>query len=144
MTPFEFPEELRDVPGARDLYDWFGYWPTLHDGELVDIVLRTQGESLVCIYSAMLTGRVNTRGTYEQVKHVVVRFVLEDVNELALQDFSIQNVMRAVVLTRVEEGFQLYLEPVYGIGGKIRAARVKIEIEPGVLPNRPGFPIGNV
>jgi hypothetical protein len=137
------PPELADVPGATELFDWFGYWPTLHDAELVDIVLNTQGASWIGVYTCGFTGEVHPSGHYVQIKHVTVKFILEGISKLELQDFSIQNVMCGVFLTRSEDGYEIELEPIYGIGGTVSANRVRIEIEPGILPNRPGFSTAN-
>src|SRR3977135_2195987 len=29
------PDGLRAVTGAQQLHDWFGYWPTFHDAEVI-------------------------------------------------------------------------------------------------------------
>ena len=31
----EFPPELEVVEGAKNLRDWFGYWPSFHDAEVI-------------------------------------------------------------------------------------------------------------
>ncbi len=139
MTDWTMPPELADVPGATELYDWFGYWPTFHDAELVDIVLATQGSSLIRLYTCDFTGKVHPRGHSEQIKHVTVKFVLDEIVELDLKDFSIQNVMDSVMLVRTGDAYRVKFEPVWGIGGSVTAGRVLIDLEPGVLPNRPGF-----
>jgi len=34
---------LTDVPGAAEIVNWFGYWPTFHDAEIVSIELKRAG-----------------------------------------------------------------------------------------------------
>lgn len=139
MRDWSIPDELRDVPGAQALYDWFGYWPTLHDGELVDIVLRTQGLSLIRIYTCGFTGAVDAHGYFEQTKHITVSFILDEIIDVDLRGFSSQNVMNAVTLVKTGDRYRVEMEPVYGIYGSITAKHVRIELEPGMLRDRPGF-----
>jgi hypothetical protein len=101
--------------------------------------MRTQGSSSIRVYTCGLTGEVHPNGYYVQTKNVTVAFVLDDVVEVELQDFSIQNVMNTVTLVRTADAFRVGLHPVYGIGGAVSARRLRIELEPGILPNRPGF-----
>jgi hypothetical protein len=34
-------ETISSIPGATQVVDWFGQWPTFHDAYLVDVVLST-------------------------------------------------------------------------------------------------------
>jgi len=34
----EFPHELEAVEGATNLRDWFGYWPSFHDAEVIELL----------------------------------------------------------------------------------------------------------
>jgi hypothetical protein len=36
----EFPPELEAVEGAKNLRDWFGYWPNFHDAEVISLHLN--------------------------------------------------------------------------------------------------------
>jgi hypothetical protein len=36
----EFPPELEAVEGAKNLRDWFGYWPNFHDAEMISLHLN--------------------------------------------------------------------------------------------------------
>jgi hypothetical protein len=126
------PPELADVPGATELFDWFGYWPTFHDGEIVDLELRRTGSSSLRVHTFTTTGEVDSRGHYVSIKHVVVKLVMDGVSDLQFNGFHVQNVINALLITRVEAGFQIELEPVVGMCGTITVARVRIELEPGI------------
>jgi hypothetical protein len=44
----ELTPELATIQGARELFDWFSYWPSFHDAEIVRLDLhRRRPSSLV-------------------------------------------------------------------------------------------------
>ena len=34
------PDDLKAIGGAQELQDWFGYWPSFHDGEIISLRLN--------------------------------------------------------------------------------------------------------
>lgn len=128
----EFPAE---IPGASDLLAWFGFWPTFHDGEVLWVHLDRSGPSRIRVHTWEMTSELDSRGYYVLRKHVVVTFILEDISELELDGFSHQNVLFDLTLTNGPGGCKLEFGPSYGIGGTITAGSVRIQLEPGILPN---------
>lgn len=43
--------EVPDIPGAKDVSAWFGYWPTFHDAEVLSISLDRANGCVVSIRS---------------------------------------------------------------------------------------------
>ena len=74
---------------------------------------------------------MDSRGYYELAKHVVVKFIFEDVSALSLEGFSQQNVVFGLVIEKIETGFRLTLDPCYGLSGTIEAQSVSIHLTPG-------------
>jgi len=107
----EFPA---DVPGASDLFAWFGSWPTFHDAEVRSVHLNREGPSRI---------RVGT-------KQGVVTFVFGGVSELALNGFNGRNALSALTLTQNPQGYTLELWPGHGISGTITARSVRVEFAP--------------
>src|SRR5580692_10626257 len=114
------PTELKSIRGAQELYNWFGFWPSFHDAEVVTLHLNRKGPSYMAVHTWEMTERVDSKGYYELAKHVVVQFVLEELLTLSLEGFSGQNVI-----------FGLSLDPCYGVSGSIEAASLSINIAPG-------------
>lgn len=123
---------IQEVPGADALFQWFGCWPDFHDAEVLEIDLNRSGSSRIRIHTFHMSDQVGKDGCYVCVKHVIVSFLLEGLKTTKLQGFNHQNVVSEVTLARTEEGFQLSLEPCYGVEGSLTAERIRIEIEPGV------------
>ena len=121
---------LEQIPGARALHDWFGYWPSFHDAEVVSISLNRESDSTLSVHTWQMTDRVDERGFYVLQKHVKVEFTLNDISALELSGFNDQNVLFGLVLSQGPEGYELQLDPCYGLAGSITAKRIAIQIEP--------------
>jgi len=39
-----FPPELGTIEGAKNLRDWFGYWPSFHDAEVILLHLHRRSD----------------------------------------------------------------------------------------------------
>jgi hypothetical protein len=69
--------EAPDIPGAQEVIAWFGYWPTLHDAEVLSISLDRAIGCRVTIRAFEMTAEVDSRGHDVLTKHCVVTFRLE-------------------------------------------------------------------
>jgi hypothetical protein len=123
-------EFLTLVPGANDLLSWFGYWPDFHDAEIISLALNRSGISTLQIYTWHMTKEIDDRGFYVLEKHLLVNFRMEQILSLSLSDFGNQNVISGLCLSRIEGGFEIRLDPCYGMSGTIAAKRLSIDIEP--------------
>lgn len=116
------------IPGAKELFEWFGYWPSFHDAEVIEIYLHRKQESWLSIH----TCRANLRADhYEFDKHVVVTFKFHDIQALELEGFNNQNAMSSVDLKKIDDCMELELFGLHGLSGLIRAKNVSIELTPG-------------
>ena len=68
---------LAEIPSASALVEWFGYWPSFHDAEVLSILLKREGESCVKVHTFQMTNDLNASGHYGCIKHVTVNFLLE-------------------------------------------------------------------
>lgn len=125
------PSELRSITGAQELHDWFGFWPTFHDAEIVRLHLNRNAPSYLAVHTCEMTKRINSQGHYESEKHVVVEFIFDELLNLSLEGFSSQNVINSLNLKTIETGFLLTLAPCYGLSGSIEATSVSIRLAPG-------------
>jgi len=125
-------EIQNEVAGAADLFRWFGYWPSFHDAEVVSIELNRTGGSFVSVHTFERTKELTASGHFVCAKHVIVRFRLQEIEILHLDDFNHQNVLWDLELHKVEKGFELLLNECYGLRGTIVAKRISIALEPGI------------
>jgi hypothetical protein len=123
------------VPGAQELVQLFGYWPSFHDAEVVSVELNRMDLSRIKVHSFETSDVVHTLGHYITNKHTIVSFLLEDISGLHLDGFNDQNVISGLGLDRSDHGYTLILEDCYGINGSIECARIFIEMEQGIPPN---------
>jgi uncharacterized protein (DUF433 family) len=130
LTPAERAAELR-IPGLDKLIAWFGFFPSFHDAEVTSMSLDRSGPSRITVHTWAMTDQVSDGGAYVCQKHVMVTFVLEGIKDISLEGFNRQNVLNGISLDRTSEGYQLVLEGIYGVDGKIEAELVSIEFEPG-------------
>lgn len=139
MTPFrsrakrrcEYVAIIRELPGAVELHDWFGYWPDFHDAEILTLLLHRCGSLALRVHSWDTTKEVDDHGHYVQRKHVVVEFEFQNVNELNLTGFNSQNVVSSLVINKIDSGFRVELGACYGLAGHIEAEKISIRITPG-------------
>ena len=123
-------EFLKSIPGASELFAWFGYWPNFHDAEIISLVLNRSGASVLSIHTWHTTDRVDERGCFIKEKHVVVSIQMEEILDLTLSNFSRQNVIFGLEISKIKKGYRLVLDPRYGLAGSIRARRLSIEVVP--------------
>lgn len=127
----DFPIMLEAVEGAKSLYDWFGYWPSFHDAEVISLHLNRIGLSSLALHTWEMTKEVDDKGYYVLAKHVVVEFAMKEVVGLSLNGFSHQNVIFGLAIERTENGYRLALDDCYGIAGDLEAKGISIRLIPG-------------
>ena len=126
------PIEIKEIPGAAELHDWFGDWPSFHDAEIIRLHLNRKGPSSLRVHTWETTKEVDEKGYYVMAKHVVVEFILETVYGLRLTGFNHQNVIFGLAIEKTDSGFRLTLDECYGLAGSIEAESLSILITPGV------------
>jgi hypothetical protein len=125
------PPGLNAIEGAQKLFDWFGYWPSFHDAEVVKLHLNRSKPSSLVIHTWESTGELNDSNHYMMTKHLVVEFILIEVLELDLSGFNSQNALSELGIEKCDAGFRLSLGPCYGLAGTIAAKEVQIRLKPG-------------
>jgi len=147
------PDVLNSIPGGPELLAWFGYVPSFHDAEIIDLYLNRTGASTLRIHTWEMDPDHRTEDWLPFAKHVVVTFVLEEIVGLDLEDFSPQNVISGLELKRVKEEtqsfgmtwiqppvppefYEIVLHPCYGLWGTLRARRISISLVSGKPTDR--------
>jgi hypothetical protein len=118
------------LPGADQFIAWFGGWPTFHDAEVLDLSLRREGRSCLCVYAWRGTTDLDSSGYFVTDHHAVVSFWFECILDLELANFSAQNVIAGLACEKKGAGFRLTLYPSFGISGYIEAERIFVSFEP--------------
>jgi len=125
------PIEISEIPGAAELQEWFGYWPSFHDAEIVGLHLNRKGNSSLRVHTWEMTKEIDEKGYYVLAKHIVVEFIFEVVSGLSLEGFNEQNVLFGLAIQKTNSGFRVTLDNCYGLTGSIEAEKMSLGLTPG-------------
>ena len=125
-------ELIRSVPGAQQLFNWFGCWPSFHDAEVLSIELNRTGASKIRVHNFEVSDEVDPKGFNLCRKHCVVTFVLEDLSTVELAHFNHQNALLRLAFYRENDEYVLVFAPAHGIEGTLKAKNVSIEMIPEI------------
>jgi hypothetical protein len=121
---------VSNIPGAKQLFDLFGYWPSFHDAEILQVHLDRTNESWLKIHTWETTKELDHEGHFVLDKHVVVTLTLRDLEDLDLIGFNHQNVIFGLSISPGETGIEISLEACYGLAGTMIAKNVSLEVLP--------------
>ncbi len=135
--PTEMP-----IIDAEKVVARFGKWPHFHDMEVVSLKLDRRGENSpwieFVVFAWSYTGHIAPEGHYEQETHTLIRFRCEIVTSNQFDDFNHQNVLDSLEFYKLEDGVEVRLASIYGIGGSLRCKRVRvIEVVPATKDAQP-------
>jgi hypothetical protein len=125
------PAGLDSIARARELYDWFGYWPGFHDAEVLKFRLSTSESSYLVVHTWEMTNKVSAQGFYEQTKHIVVEFELKSVSLINLTYHPLdRSIFLSLNLEKTENRFRLSFDAAYGVSGSTEVQGLSIRLTP--------------
>jgi hypothetical protein len=122
---------LRDISGGKALFDWFGRVPHFHDAEVLEITLSNKGPSTLRVHTWEITDKVNAQGYFFLDKHVVVTITLEEVTQVALDDFNLPGIIGFLEIMKIEGGYRFTWDASYGVTGSLQAKQARFDLAPG-------------
>ncbi|MGB9204919.1 MAG: hypothetical protein WCB94_13260 [Terriglobales bacterium] len=119
---------VSELAGVEKVTQWFGDWPSFHDAEVISVFLARKGQSVLRVYP------------YYPQKPATVDFILEDVTDIELNDFSCQNVINDLQVETAtdqngDKAYRLILWPCYGVAGRVDTKSLRVELAPGKSPD---------
>jgi hypothetical protein len=105
---------VKKIRNSEALEDIFGYWPSFHDAEVVEVRLD-RGDSLAPdggprkptleadTHVFEMTDQVTEQGFYAQRKHTLATFAFRGIDELQLDGFNHQNVLFGLELEDISD-----------------------------------------
>ena len=138
MQPYEH------IVDHKLITDWFGYWPSFHDAEILSMHLdrgpsgKEPGPSLlVRLHAFEPTSEVDERGYCKLRKHAIITLEFAGMDEIALDRFNSQNVIFQMDVDEAvnqegSSGLNIAFHSSFGVGCdfRCRLARV-VSVEPG-------------
>ena len=131
------------IEGSEKLTKIFGYWPSFHDAEVLEINLwrgDVEAERTSYVFPVLtaklhlweLTSEVNEKGQFVLRHHTIATLRFHDVGELYLAAFNHQNAIFGLAIVRKEreEGpspvFAVEFEQSHGVKAEFICARVEV------------------
>jgi hypothetical protein len=112
--------EVAGFEGSEVVTNWFGYWPSLHDAEVLSVdfqrAIADSGPGLhLKVHAFQMTPEVDERGYFKCIKHCIIELLFEEIDHINLRHFGHQDVI---------DGISLSFEPAtHG------ARRISVEVE---------------
>ena len=132
------------IENAEAITSIFGYWPSFHDAEVLELTLRREPAGRVslvaCIHVFEMTNQVKTDGYFLCQKHSIVTIAFEDADEVVAEGFNHQNALSQL---RIEANdpdgpLSVAFEGAYGLEASLTCRAIR------VASITPGIPAGSV
>jgi hypothetical protein len=131
------------IIGSEKLKTIFGYWPSFHDAEVLDLHFwrgNIQTEKGIYDFPVLtltihvweLTKEVDPQGHLVLRRHTLTTLRFYDVDDFQMQGFNHQNAIMGLLLTSEQrtEGpspyFAVEVEPAFGMGASFKCLRVEV------------------
>jgi hypothetical protein len=133
----------KHIEGSQKLTGIFGYWPSFHDAEIIELHLRHDDNSeqnyppfpvlTTKIHLWELTNEIDAQGYYVLRHHTLVTLRFHDVLDLKINGFTSQNVIFGLSIAPEEraEGpwktvFAVEFEPVAEFEAVFKCSRIEV------------------
>ena len=131
------------IEGNEKLTSIFGYWPSFHDAEVLDVHLwrgDVQPKEKQYLFPVLttklhvweLTKEVNQQGYFVLRKHTLATLRFHDVLDLRLEGFNQQNAILELSITRNRSSespagaFVVNFDPAFGMGAAFTCSRIEV------------------
>ena len=90
--------------GSEIVTNWFGYWPRLHDAEILSVDFQRAVDGFgpglyVKVHAFEMTSEVTERGYFKFIKHCIIELRFEQIDDVDLRNFGHQNVIDGISLS---------------------------------------------
>ncbi len=125
---------LERIENSEALISVFGYWPSFHDAEVLELLIQRNGSSSGCasivalVHVFEMTNQIKSDGHFLCHKHSIVSFAFEDIDELTLDSFNYQNVLDCLSIEEMESGsFAVTFDSAYGLDAFFTCRHIKVK-----------------
>jgi hypothetical protein len=134
-----------DVPvdGSEKLIETFGYWPSFHDAEVIELHLSrgdVNPDARLYVFPVLttrlhlweLTDEVDPKGHLVQRCHTLATLRFHDVDDFKMEGFNHQNAILGISISSEERGSGLppyrvvHFKPAFGITASFKCFRIEV------------------
>jgi hypothetical protein len=126
------------IEGADEVVNWFGYWPTFHDAEVLSIILDRGTGARVALHVFKRGSDLDSEGSYMTSKHAVITFTLngfpldaQGVVNTRIEYLNHQNVVAEAAVHTLLHGYALIVHGVFGVTAQICGESISVSVQPG-------------
>ncbi|QPQ56074.1 hypothetical protein IC614_05755 [Allosphingosinicella flava] len=113
-----------EIPGMKDVMEWFGYKPVFHDAIILAVDLRRDpNPSLIKLFYW------RTKKNFRRDLHALVTFYVEGIESLDLEGWN-DNHVSDLDVKYDGESYVMDITSSSGFDGEIRARKISVSVEP--------------
>ena len=144
------------IVGSEKLVGIFGYWPSFHDAEILELHFArgdVRPDDAVYDFPSLtlkihvfeMTKEVDSRGYFILRHHMLTTLEFRDVDAFEMQGFNHQNAMMELIIRREEReqrpspNFAVQIDPAFGMGASFTC--LSVEVVYAILCTPLGVPI---
>ena len=123
---------IDEIPGAAELRDWFGGFPSFHDAHM-EFEIRSDGTGQLRAYGWRMTGKIDEKGYFILDKHFAATFHFEELLSASMTDFLPgMAILGELVISKEGDAFKVdFGDTAYGVSGFIVGRKLRLVYEPG-------------
>jgi hypothetical protein len=128
------------IEGSKKLTDIFGYWPSFHDAEVIELRFwrgDVEPDANRYVFPVLTVHlhvweMTNAEGFLSLRHHTLATLLFHDVNEFRMEGFNHQNAILGLSIIRQERSqgpspvFAVEFDPAYGMGASFICSRVEV------------------
>ena len=124
---------IKEVPGAVELSNWFGGFPSFHDAQMA-LQINHDGTGWLRVYRGCMTREVDAAGHFVSDKHFAATFELGSIESVSITDFLPGlAILGQLHIRKIDAAFEVdFSDTSYGLSGTLICKNIRLTFEPGV------------
>jgi hypothetical protein len=135
-----------EIENSNLVTDWFGFWPSFHDAEVIEINLHRSLRGIengavlsASVYAFQMTSEVDEKSFYKLIKNCVIELEFLNIDSLEVEDFNHQNALHNIEFSQVKNisgnhSISVDFNSNYGVSFTFTCSKVRVT---SVTPGKP-------
>lgn len=129
-----------NIRGSEELLSLFGYWPSFHDAEVIEMLLwrgepgspqspRVPPQITIKFHLWEMTSEVDASGYFVNQKNSLVTMRFSGIQEIELEGFNHQNVIMGLAISMdgdSPELFKVEINPSFGVSASFTCRTIDV------------------
>jgi hypothetical protein len=134
------PADPPTIKGSEKIISVFGYWPSFHDAEILEVSLHrkfvgTGSPALTArVHVFEMTNEVSNGGYFVCRYHSIVTLRFYAIADLVLENFNHQNALSGLDIEEIASGgFSVSFDEAFGMDSSFNCQAIElVDLEPGI------------